>query len=301
VELDKSFTTPEFERFLLPLKAVLVQPLDVDGVPLAEPGKGPRTATGFIRVERSHPFLYVCWHTVTGLDRNTRALPAKPLFPRKLRIRLQEVDKKPGHIEVVGGKRELTIDLYSSERRPLWLQDRQHVVNNDLAAVGLRFPFWHDAVKVPLPSIDLAMGQALNDAGGTFAGTILPGDRVLFVGYPCGYSALENPTPVVLTAHIAATMFKENRHEVLLDRAGAPGMSGGPVFLERESRLHAVGIYTGAIHPGQRGLNATSLGSFSDLLLCWGHESMAFIRADSEAAEPIEPAALDGLTWSDST
>jgi hypothetical protein len=54
-------------------------------------------------------------------------------------------------------------------------------------------------------------------------------------------------------------------------------------------------------NPGQSGLDATSLGSFSDLLLCWGHESMAFIRADSEAAEPIEPAALDCLTWSDST
>jgi hypothetical protein len=43
---------------------------------------------------------------------------------------------------------------------------------------------------------------------------LLPTDRVFIVGYPNGHSALEKPTPVVLTAHIAAWLVKEKAPRV---------------------------------------------------------------------------------------
>jgi hypothetical protein len=36
---------------------------------------------------------------------------------------------------------------------------------------------------------------------------------------------------------------------VLIDGIGAPGMSGGPVFIERNQKLILYGIYTGLIYP----------------------------------------------------
>jgi hypothetical protein len=106
-------------------------------------------------------------------------------------------------------------------------------------------------------------------------------------------TALENPTPIVLTAHVAAMMFKENRHEFLLDRAGAPGMSGSPVFLEHDSHLWPIGMYTGAIFPYGRGtLSVTSLGACANMIACWDGP-LAFVPADSPLLEPADPAALE--------
>lgn len=91
-----------------------------------------------------------------------------------------------------------------------------------------------------------------------------------------GYSALGmgQPTPIVLTRHIAATRIEGRQREFLLDSAGAGGMSGGPVFVETPAGFFLVGLYTGLIYPDhvvERNERVTALGTCCDMALCWKH------------------------------
>jgi hypothetical protein len=103
------------------------------------------------------------------------------------------------------------------------------------------------------------------------------GAQVFVVGFPYGYSSLgmEQPTPIVLTQHVASTRINGDREmDILLDRPGAAGMSGGPVFVHRQDGAYLVGIYTGIIFPDHV-LNrdererVTALGTCSVIGLCW--------------------------------
>jgi hypothetical protein len=200
-------------------------------------------------------------------------------------VTLQGVEREPAYVEKIGGSREVLVDLYRADGTPAWLQDRHYIPNADVQNFGFRFPFWHDAVKIALPGIDLSSAQAI-DEGAVSSRMLLPTERLFIVGYPHGYSALDNPTPIVLTAHIAALRFGQNRQELLLDRAGAPGMSGSPVFLEDEIGLRLIGIYTGVIRPA--GSGGISLGTCADMRLCWGNDMLAFVTLDSPALEPLD-------------
>lgn len=274
------------QRLLLPLKAVLLTPLDELERPVRIAG-GIKKATGFIRIENGIKFLYACWHTVTGLDRNTLAVPSVPPEPpRKLRLTLQQYERQPAFVESVGGSRDLVIELYRGDgRTPAWMQDRHYIPSADVENFGFRFPFWHDLVKLVLPSIELASAQATNERE-VCTRLLLPTERVFIVGYPHGYSALDNPTPVVLTAHVAASLFSEKRHEFLVDRLGAPGMSGSPVFLEDKSGLRLIGVYTGAIHPSRP--EGIALGTCADLRPYWGGRVPALVPVDSTEVEPLD-------------
>src|SRR5438876_8219872 len=99
---------------MLPLKAVQVLPLDEHGDPIRVAGGGVKTSSGFVRREASGLFLYVCWHTVTGIDRNEPRIPPAPVVrPRALRVRLQNVeDMAGGGGQRIGGVREITLQLY---------------------------------------------------------------------------------------------------------------------------------------------------------------------------------------------
>jgi hypothetical protein len=186
----------------------------------------------------------------------------------------------------VGGSRDFVVDLYRPNgTTPAWMQDRHYIRNEDVENFGFRFPFWHDAVKIALSGIDLASAQVINEPQ-VFSRMLLPTDRVFIVGYPNGYSALENPTPVVLTAYIAAPLVKEKRHEFLVDRAGAPGMSGAPVFLEDKSGLRLIGVYTGVVRSSTT--EGITLGTCADMRLCWGNELLTFVPTDSPNAEPLD-------------
>ena len=286
LEQSANLLLQQRERFLLPLKAVLLTPLDQLGKPIPVPGGGIKKATGFIRMEQDTPHLYACWHTVTGLNRNTRAIPSTPPNrPFKLRMTLQEYERQQ-LIEKIGGSRDFVVDLYRPDgATPAWMQDRQYVHNEDVERYGLRFPFWHDAVKLQLSGIDLAPGQLINEPQ-VCSNMLLPTDRVFIVGYPNGYSVLDNPTPVVLTAHIAALRVKTNRHEFLVDRAGAPGMSGSPVFLEDASGLRLIGLYTGVI--GSVNTLGVSLGACADMRLCWGADALALVPFDSQTTQALD-------------
>jgi hypothetical protein len=255
------------QRALLPMKAVQVLSLD-------EQNHETRTASGFIRREGKGLFLYTCWHVVTRVDPITLKPPPPPWNrPVTLRVRLQAAKSpSPGTI-MIGGLCEIDISLYQSDSiTPLWAQDKEEIPSADLNRAGLRAPFWHDAVKIRLPD-ELVVGDPqLIDGLSPYIPQILgPGDKLLVVGYPYGYSAFgsQQPTPIVLTRFLAAGGTGTRLRTILLDAGGAEGMSGGPVFLERDSALHLIGLYTGVVYPDQRGNPVTALGTCCDLSLCW--------------------------------
>jgi hypothetical protein len=176
------------------------------------------------------------------------------------------------------------------------------VENELLNRVGLFVPFWHDVVKIALPgSVRVSAMQVVGDDQLMTGGEplISAGDKCLIVGYPYGFSAaigVDQPTPVVFTrfiasAHIAGT----RKFELFLDGYGAPGMSGGPVFLEREQQLYLMGVYTGDIYPdhGSGREKTTALGTVADIrFVMMGHIAMS--------AQPSSPLNATGFPLTDS-
>jgi hypothetical protein len=205
---------------------------------------------------------------------------------RFLRLSLQDVENPQPGLQRIGGFQSLLLPLYGNPQadsgtlEPLWFQNDQHFPDLSLNAVGLFVPFWHDIVKLRLPDgLNLSNMQLVDDAPMPAAvGMVTPGDKCLIVGYPYGFSTaigVQQPTPVVLTRFIAsAHIAGERRSEFFLDGYGAPGMSGGPVFLERGESLYLFGMYTGDIYPDHdRGREkTTALGTVADMrAITWGH------------------------------
>jgi hypothetical protein len=250
--------------------------LDEDRKPLRH-----ASASGFVRIENGVPFLYTCWHVVTGYDRNhlrvTNALPKRAFL---------EV-----FVQGVGG-RSFTIPLYDEStrpKRPLWYQDRAHLPHPDLNSIRLCVPSWHDAVKIPLPT-DLKVSQLQLVSNPVLASNtrLVPGDKIYVVGFPYefGTGGLGLPSPVVLTRFVTATAVRGRPQEFLLDSGGAPGMSGGPVFVERDNDIALLGVYTGVIYPDpviERNAKVTALGSCANLSLCW-RGSLPLVREPTEAS-----------------
>lgn len=265
------------QRYNLPFKAVHLQCLDHDKKPIQK-----CVASGLLRRESDQLFLYTCWHFVTGFDKNdikvSHELPNRGF----IRVTLQGAQLDQPGIEVIGENQSLTIPLYDTSTKPLqplWSQDDMDIPHPDLSAINIRVPFWHDAVKLRLPS-DLQISDVqLVPETPYFADIPQAGEPVFLVGYPYGYSAVgaKQPTPVVLTRHVAAMRVEDRQQELLLDGPGAPGMSGGPVFIERNSQLLVLGLYTGLIYPDhivEQNEKTTALGTCSNMVMCWGGHSL---------------------------
>jgi hypothetical protein len=170
----------------------------------------------------------------------------------------------------------------------VWFQDKAHVAHPDLNAIKIFVPFWHDAVRLELPnSVRLSDVQVLEENDAFPGNTLLtPGDKLYIVGFPYGFSAqgAEQPTPVVLTRFVAATRIAGRHQDILLESTGAPGMSGGPVFVERGSSIHLLGIYTGLLYPDsplKKNEKHTALGTCSDLSLHL-RDRLPFVQHPSE-------------------
>lgn len=273
------------QRFILPLKAVLIRCLD-------EQQRQLNHASGFIRREGSKLFLYTCWHVVTGYDRNDLKIGNQLPNRAFLSVELQTSDSSQPGIEAIGGLQTLTLPLYNTEvspKEPLWQQDKRHTPHPDLNAVHLYVPFWHDAVRLELPD-DLVVSdaQVIEEEDAFPVDTMLTvGDRLYVVGFPYGFSAhgVDQPIPTVLTRFVAATRISGRSQEVLLESTGAPGMSGGPVFVEREKSIHLLGLYTGLLYPDhviQRSEKHTALGTCSSIFMhLWGH--LPFVQHPNES------------------
>jgi len=276
------------QRHELPFKAVLLRCLDENRKPI------PRaTASGFIRRENGCEYLYTCWHVVTGYDRNdvrvTSSLPNRAF----LEVHMQDAQAPTSAITVIGGLQSFTVPLYDDssfpKKKPIWFQDDRHSPNPDLNSINLFVPFWHDAVRIAIPDgVRIAEVQRV-DADVFPSDTMLvTGDKLYVVGFPYGFSTYgaQQPTPVVLTRFLASTSIGDRKQEILLESAGAPGMSGGPVLVERDSSIYLLGLYTGLIYPDhviERNERVTALGTCSNMTLCW-RGGLDLVKSPSEAS-----------------
>jgi hypothetical protein len=262
--------------------------LDECGKPLKH-----ASASGFVRIEDGVPFLYTCWHVVTGYDRNdlrvTNVLPKRAF----LEVFVQDDRRQTDGASAMGGPLSFTIPLYDESarpKRPLWYQDRAHLPHPDLNAIGLRVPSWHDAVKIPL-SADVKVSELQLVSNPVLASDAMltPGDKIYVVGFPYGFGTAGHglSTPVVLTRFVTATAASGRPREFLLNSGGAPGMSGGPVFVECDNEISLLGIYTGIVYGGpviERNEKVTALGSCANLSSCW--------RGVPLVPEPTEASSL---------
>ncbi|SFC72298.1 hypothetical protein [Flavobacterium phragmitis] len=65
---------------------------------------------------------------------------------------------------------------------------------------------------------------------------------------------------------------------MLIDGPATPGMSGGPVFVERDHNLLLIGIYTGLLYPDHyinQNEKTTALGTICPLAVWWAQLDMA--------------------------
>ena len=250
------------------------------------------SASGFIRIEDGVPFLYTCWHVVTGYDRNdlrvTNALPKRAF----LEVFMQGPQPQADNSACVAGLLSFTIPLYDESARPkkpLWYQDRAHLPHPDLNSIGLCVPSWHDAVKIPLSSdVNVSQLQLVSNPVLAANAMLEPGDKIYVVGFPYGFSAsrLGAPAPVVLTRFVTSTAISGRPREFLLDAGGVPGMSGGPVFVERDGDIALLGVYTGVVYSDpmiERNTGVPALGACANLSLCL-RGSLPLVREPSETS-----------------
>jgi trypsin-like peptidase len=276
------------QRYELSLKAVLLRCLDADQRLIRN-----ANASGFIRRENGKLYLYTCWHVVTGHDPNDIKIGSKRPNRSFLQLEMQDSQQRQAGTIAIGGLQSLTIPLYDtsySPHKPLWLQDDRHIPQTDLNAISIFVPFWHDAVKIALPpEVRISDLQVAEDDSAVPPDAFLTvGDKLYLVGYPYGFSirGAEQPTPIVLTRFAASSIAGGMRQSILLDSAGAPGMSGGPVFLERDSSVRLFGIYTGAIFPDhviERNEKTTALGTFANMMMCWWSNALPLVSEPSQA------------------
>jgi hypothetical protein len=261
------------QRALLVYPCVLIECLNEEKQPIPD-----ATASGFIRKEGEDHFLYTCWHVVTAFDPYRAGLPkGLPTRRHYLRVHLQAANRPSAGVTVVGGLQTLELPLYdvqSGVSQPMWLQDEQERPHLELNALGFRVPFWHDAVKIPLPtSLQISEFQFVdNDRifGAKGAAIVFPGDKTIVVGYPYGFSSVGQgqPTPVALTRFVAGTAIADRKRQFLLESIGGAGMSGGPVYIDTGTEILLIGVYTGLIYPDYfraQPDKTTALGTVADL------------------------------------
>lgn len=266
-----------FQRLMLSHKAVMVHCLDDGGNEIEG-----AYASGFILKEQDGLFLYTCWHVVTGLDMHQLPMNYKMPNRKKLRISLQDASEQPtgGAVRafVIDGLRAFELELYKSVDGvdvPLWHQDSVDR-STDLGNVKVVVPNRYDAVRIPLPGFDTSPIHIIEETN-LNKSLIFPGDRIYIVGFPHKFSTRgkDQPIPVVLTRFVAGTQIKDRIGEFLLDGVGAPGMSGGPVFIERDNQLSLVGLYKGTIYTAgeaYKNEDIGALGACVDMSICWTHD-----------------------------
>ena len=74
--------------------------------------------------------------------------------------------------------------------------------------------------------------------------------------------------PIVLTRFIASVRHTPDPSFYYIDGTGAPGMSGAPVFIERQDGIRLFGVYTGLRYTRNmthRSSDADQLGLVADI------------------------------------
>jgi hypothetical protein len=246
-------------RHLLQFKAVRIEILDQHGqavilTPRNGERRGPVVASGFLLRDDAELYLYTCWHVVTGIELANPVLPGTNQRRSRLKVSMRRSEKFKGAIASGGGSESFEVELYEQSGEdvflPRWEQDEQSVSNSTLAMANLVQPLWHDIVRIRLPSSVVTSTVQVLSRLDLWPNLIAPADPLMLVGYPYGFSARQlSPTPIVVQRHVAAISPDGARREILIEGAGAPGMSGGPVFYEWDNRLYLFGMYVGVIFP----------------------------------------------------
>ena len=272
----------------LPRAGALLQCLSEDLEPIPN-----AFASGFVRREADGLWLYTCWHVVTGFDPYDIHVGLHLPNRRHLRVSMQASEVRQPGVEAIGGLQSIVLALYDTSAgtvRPRWLQDARHIPHADLNAAGIYVPFWHDLVKLKLPpEVRLSDFQIVDESLllPDNLGLLAPGDKCMVVGFPFGFSAHgpSQPAPVALTRFVASDRIANRRQQLLLESAGAPGMSGGPVFVEQGEDLFLFGIYIGLIYPDHAaGTNErlSALGVVGNLTLSlWNHHPLVELPYDA--------------------
>jgi Trypsin-like peptidase domain len=246
-------------RHLMQFRAVRIEILDQHGqavivTPRNGERRGPVVASGFLLRDGAELYLYTCWHVVTGIELANPVLPGTNQRRSRLKVSIQRTERIKGALASAGGSDSFEVELYEKSGEdvflPRWEQDEQSVPNSNLAMASLVQPLWHDIVRIRLPASVVTSSTPVLSRLDLWPDLIGPADPLMLVGYPYGFSAGQLPaTPIVVKRHVAAISRDGARREILIDGAGAPGMSGGPVFYEWDDRLYLFGMYVGVIFP----------------------------------------------------
>jgi len=264
---------------MLPLKSVKIVVLNDHGNQIRTVD-ADRAASGFIRRESSGFFLYTAWHVVAGISRGERRLPSDWERPTALRISLRSSESVLPGVEAVKQPQETDVPLYASDSAtPCWAQDPD-IADAELNGAGLRIPTRCDAVKVRLSGFDVSDLLAV-ETEPQFPGVLLPGDKTLIVGHPSNGPDVMRAVsaPLVLTRFVATNLIDRQPHQFLLDGCCIDGFAGAPIFVERASRLFAVGLYAGPTVE-TRDVRNRDFGVGCNLTLSWSQPYDLGLRLD---------------------
>lgn len=203
--------------------------------------------TGIIITEDDGPYLYTCWHVVTGYDFLALNVKAPPRA-KKISLRTKQVTRPAPGLTAVGNEKIVNYPLYDDAGRPRWQQQEAERPHADLNSIGIKVPEHIDWVRLPVEIDELSRQHQSfvpNDIWHDHMGI---GTPTMIGGFPYGYSAFHFPEPLFLTRAIA-TMGSKIPFITLLDGAGAKGMSGSPVYVKIAGKWALYGVYTGLIFP----------------------------------------------------
>lgn len=283
-------TKPLFsQRSELAHKAVIIHCLNKDG----EPIEGAY-ASGFILREQDGLFLYTCWHVVTGIKDMHDLQGTGYKFERMtLRVSLQKAEEHQTGSKlrayVIDGLAKIEIPLYEKNQddsyNPLWCQEPSskrlvYLETEEPKDIEINVPDKRDAVKLRLPDTFQTSDLHVIEQEDLWKSLVFPGERVYIVGYPYKFSSRgdDQPLAIVLTRFIAGTSIEGRLGEILLDGTGAPGMSGSPVFVEKDNNIYLLGLYAGIIYTSSKDNkdnNVGALGACVDMSICWTHDIAA--------------------------
>jgi len=140
--------------------------------------------------------------------------------------------KMPGSIATVGFRVENADGSWRYDPEPLTIRDGTKQLwtrhpNMDVAVISITVPA--SFAKAAIPESWLAGDDTFNKYG------VEPGDEMMALGYPQGFSANEAGFPILKAGRIASFPLSPVSAfpTFLLDLNVFPGYSGGPVFTER--------------------------------------------------------------------
>lgn len=268
--MPQSLSPADLAKLMLPFKAVQIVALDGNGQSIASPTGAP-TSSGFVRREAQGLFLYTAWSVVAGHHPHAIEAPPASQRPASLQVTLQTVEEPGLGVQHFGRARAVNVPLYHAElNTPVWFQDGTVLTAARSSSAAPRLPTRHNAVKLPIPAERISPHQII-DGDAAVTSMVLPGDRVLIVGYQCfgKPSAIDPGMPVVLTRFVASRRTGEARYNFLLDGSLPDSFCGAPVFVAHDSTIECIGLCESPQRAAEPASPSEPFHKCCDLTLAW--------------------------------